>query len=252
MIFRRRLPAWLLCGMAAGLLALLASCAGGGGSTGTGITTAQGTIASTDTASRPASRRNGATVWVARIFELLGSARVANAITGAEGIRVTIEGTTLTAESAASGFFSLSGSFGGPVTLLFSGGDGRPPRRLDINVPTGGTLTLDRVRLDGPDDFARPDAQHLDFDGVVAAANCSSGSLSMVSNATPDDGNSYPVDVGGAALRDSDGNAIECGDLASGDVLNVQGDVRNDGGIDCHEADRRPPGNGGGGPGGMH
>jgi len=221
---------------------LCAGCAGGGGATGTGITTAQGTIASADTASRPARKRGGAAIWLARALDVLGAPRTANAVGGVEGVRVSVQGTTISAESDASGFFSLSGSFGGPTTLLFSADDGRPPRRLDVDVPTGGTLTLDGVRLEGPDDRAHPDAQRLDFEGVVATKNCGGGSLSMVSSVTPDDGNSYPVDVVGATLRDSSGAPIHCDDLAGGDLLSVQGEIRSDGAIDCQEADRRPPG----------
>ena len=84
-----------------------------------------------------------------------------------------------------------------------------------------------------------PDAQRLEFDGVVASADCSIGALSMVSEAAPSDGNRYAVDVAAATLRNMSGSAIACGDLSNGDVLNVQGEIRDDGGIDCHEADRR-------------
>ena len=65
-----------------------------------------------------------------------------------------------------------------------------------------------------------------------------------MSQATPDDGNRYPVNVQGATLRDSAGAPIQCADLSSGDVLSVQGLVRDDGGVDCHEADRREGGSG--------
>ena len=234
--------------IAVGVLLLLTSCAGGGGSSGTGITTAQGTIAGSETARFPLSKKRGGFA-LARILELIGAPRVANAVTGVEGIRVAIEGTGLSTESDASGFFSLAGGFGGPVTLVFDHGEG-PPARLDVDIPTGGTLTLDRVRFEGFGGPPRPDAQRLEFEGVVAAKNCAGGALAMVSSVTPADGNSYPVDVGGAALRDSDGNPISCDDITGGDVLSVQGDVRDDGGIDCREADRRPPPDGGHGPGG--
>jgi len=228
--------------IALGFVLALSACAGGGGSTGTGIsglTTAQGNIASAQTARRPAARRSDARTWLARLLESVAPVRIADAVTGVANVTVKIEGTSLATVSDASGSFSLQGDFGGPITLVFEGIDGGVPARLGINVPTGGTLTLTNVRLDDRSGQAFVDARNLSFDGVVAGTNCPGGSLDMVSEATPDDGNRYAVNVQGAILRDSAGAPIQCPDLSTGDVLSVQGLVRDDGGVDCHEADRR-------------
>lgn len=64
----------------------------------------------------------------------------------------------------------------------------------------------------------------------------------MASEVTPSDGNTYAVNVGSATLRDSNGNAISCADIADGDVLAVLGQIRDDGGIDCHEAEQQADG----------
>ena len=226
--------------IALALLLALSACAGGGGSTGTGIsglTTAQGNVASTQSARRPPTRGE-ARIRLVHLLESLVPVRIAHAIGGVPNVTVTSEGTALSSVTDANGSFSLKGDFGGPITLVFESG-GTMPARLAINVPRGGTLTLTDVRLDERNGQALADSRNLDFDGVVTSANCSNGTLDMVSRATPDDGNRYGVNVQGATLRDSAGAPIQCTDLSSGDVLLVQGLVRDDGGVDCREADRR-------------
>jgi hypothetical protein len=215
----------------------LTSCAGGGGSTGTGITTAQGNISGAQTALLDAPRRAGS--WLAKALSFIRPLRAVEAASGVENVTVRVAGTNLSSVSDANGAFSLKGDFGGPITLTFERqGSGRLVR-LAIDIPTGGTLTLNDVELDERSGEASAAARNLDFDGVVTASNCPTGTIDMVSEVTPDDGNHYPVNVQSATLRDSTGQPIQCGDLASGDVLSVQGQVRDDGSVDCREADRR-------------
>jgi len=229
-----RRSSWLLA-----LALALTSCAGGGGSTGTGIsglTTAQGNVDSVQTAMRAP---RGAKTWLARALAILTPVRVVAADSAVENITVRVEGTSLATVTDAGGVFSLKGDFGGPIVITFERMDGRPVR-LSIDLPTGGTLTLTDVHLDEPSGQAAAAARNLDFDGVVTAPNCAAGVVDMVSEVTPDDGNHYPVNVSSASLRDSTGQPIQCADLAAGDVLAVQGVVRDDGGVDCREGDRRP------------
>jgi len=222
--------------MAFAAILLTSACAGGGGSTGTGIsglTVAQGNVASTQTSAKRATR-----VWLARWLDAFAPVRAADAVSGVPNVVVRIEGTTLATTTDANGSFTLEGSFGGPTTMSFESAGG-PPTRLTVNIPTGGTLTLIDVRLDENRGEARADSRNLDFDGVVTGSNCTAGTLEMVSQATPSDGNRYPVNVQSATLHDTTGAPIVCNDISSGDVLSVQGLLRDDGGVDCDRADRR-------------
>jgi Carboxypeptidase regulatory-like domain len=234
----RRMRVWRLPAMALGLTLAVTSCAGGGGSTGTGVsglTTAQGNVSSVQT-SRAASR--DPRILLARLLDTLAPVRVADALSGVANVTVRIEGTALSTTSDANGSFMLRGDFGGPITLIFEQAGGSPTR-LRVSVPTGGTLTLTDVDLDERSGAAVAASRNLEFDGVVTAANCAASALDMVSEATPNDGNHYPVNVQSATLRDASGMPIACGDLSAGDVLAVQGLVRDDGGVDCDRADRR-------------
>ncbi len=228
---------WLLV-FAAASIPLLGSCAGGGGSTGTGISVAEGNIASSTASLVPPGQGSRLARLARRLLAGVDSAEAAGTVAN---VTVSIDGAGVSAVSDFSGAFSLRGDFGGPITISFHLPSG-PIVRLQTTLPTGGTLVLNNVRLDAGSGRAEPDSQNLAFEGVVTGANCSGGRLSMVSSSAPGDGNSYPVDVEGATLQDSDGKAISCGNLAAGDVLTVEGDVGDDGSVLCRQADRQPPG----------
>jgi hypothetical protein len=219
----------------------LASCSMDGGSSGTGVTTAQGNVASAQSAlRRPTERSN----WLARLGDLLRLEGSAVARSAVEGVRVSIEGTDFAATSDSNGFFAVQGDFAGPVGMRLEREDGLSAR-LVIVVPNGGLLTLSNVRIDG--NTATVDGQRVQFDGVVDSTDCGRGIVQMVSRRRPQDGHRYTVHVERSAVRDANGNPIACGDLRGGQAVRVDGDVREDGGFEADDVevdddDRSGPG----------
>ena len=237
--------------LAAVLALALAAC--DGGSSGTGITTAQGNVASAATALRGAPRLGRPTAFV-RLWQAMRWATDANARGPLEDIRVTIEGTSLGVQTDPQGQFGLSGDFAGPVGMVFElPDDGRA--RLVVTVPRGGALTLSNIHLDGRTGQATVDDQRVRFDGVVDATDCGRNSATVVSRRAPDDGNHYTVHFAGATVRDRSGAAVGCASLAAGAAVDVDGEVRREGEVEAEsvEVQREPedPGNRGrGGNGG--
>jgi hypothetical protein len=237
--------AGLLCTALTVLCLLLESC--DGGSSGTGITTAQGNVASAQTASiQPSTPSRLAGLWTG-LGDLLRFATVANARSAVEDISVTIEGTGFTSRTDPNGLFSIRGDFGGPVTLLFQRPEDGIVARIAIDVPRGGTFTLGNLRIDGRSEKASADTRTLTFEGLVTASDCPQSTLSLVSRRSPNDGNTYTVHLGSTEVRDSHGNALRCPDLHGGDVLAVLGDVRDDGSVDASETRRNGENGGNGG-----
>jgi hypothetical protein len=208
-----------------------------GGSSGTGIsgtTTAQGNVAGISSARRatPASRQPP--TMLARILGLLRLESEASALGSLEGIRVTIEGTSLETQTDAAGLFSLRGDFAGPVGMLFELPEGGASARLVITVPRGGHVTLTNVQVDTQSGEAAADTQRVRFEGLVDGTNCSQQAATVVSRDTPNDGNTYSVDLASASVRDSAGNPIGCANLTSGDSVGVDGEVAGDGQVDAN------------------
>jgi len=207
-----------------------------GGSSGTGVSTgALGNVASVTTALRPAPDPARPTM-VARLLGWLGFERDAFALAPLEGIRVTIEGTTLSTHTDVQGQFALRGNFAGPIPMVFELPDGRRAS-LVIVVPRGGELTLFNVRLDERTGTATVDRQDVRFGGLVNATDCPQNSATMVSRETPGDGNRYTVLLSGATVRDSSGNSVGCGNLFVGQSADVDGQVNGEGDVEAHSVD---------------
>ena len=223
------------------VLPLLGSCADGG-SRGTGITTAQGNVTSVVVASRPAAAPAS---LVARVMGWFRFPREASANGNVGGIQVVVEGSDFAGVTDPNGLFSVQGNFGGPTVLRFL----RPQDGLDIRLfidpPAGAILTLNDVQLDRGG--ARTARRDIDFEGFVVGTRCPEERVTTVSRFRPDDGNSYVVRVGGAALRDERGNPVSCASLAGGEALRTAGIVNDDGTIGAFDARVRSGNSGSGG-----
>jgi hypothetical protein len=240
----RPLRALFLRALFASSLLLAASCSLDGGSSGTGITTAQGNVASAETALR---RLPTASTWLARLRRAVALETVAFARTAVEGIRVTIEGTDDSATTDANGFFAVHGDFAGPVGMLLERPEDGLSARLVITVPAGGLLTLSNVRIAGS--TLTVDSQHVEFDGVVTTTDCPNDATEVVSEDRPDDGHRYRVSLRDSTVRDASGNPLACSQIAGGDVLRVEGDVRGDGTFDADDVEVRDDDHSGAGGG---
>ena len=157
------------------MLLAIGAAACDGGSSGTGITepAALGNVASVSSArhATPASRRPP--TMLARVLGMLRfEARRARS-GSLEGIRVSIEGTSIETQTDAAGFFSLRGDFAGPVGMLLELPEGGSRARLVITVPRGGQLIVTNVQLDARSGQATADTQHVRFGGLVNGTNCS-------------------------------------------------------------------------------
>ena len=113
------------------LVMLLASCAADGGSSGTGITSVEGNVATI--------QRDGA---------MMAAALMAAPTTNLAGITVTVEGTSAAAETDAGGRFVVRGTFEGRSTLRFARAADAVTAQMTVVVPLGGTMTLHDVQLD--------------------------------------------------------------------------------------------------------
>jgi hypothetical protein len=185
---------------------------------------------------------------IARLFGWLGPEREALARGPLEGIRVSIEGTALSTQTDLQGQFDLRGDFAGPVPMIFQLPDGGQAS-LVIVVPRGGELTLTNVHLDGRTGSATVDNQHVQFGGLVNGTNCSQSSTTMVSSATPTDGNTYTVLLDSATVKDQNGNSLACANLSAGQSTNVDGEVQVDGAVQAQsvEVEHEPGDEGSGG-----
>jgi hypothetical protein len=186
---------------------------------------------------------------LARILGLLRFESEANALGSLEGIRVTIEGTSIETRTDAAGFFSLRGDFAGPVGMLFELPEGVSSARLVITVPRGGHVTVTNVQLDTQSGEATADAQRVRFEGLVDGTNCSQQAATIVSRDTPNDGNTYSVDLASASVRDTSGNPLGCANLTSGDSVGVVGEVAGDGQVDANVVEVGDASGGGDGSG---
>lgn len=237
------MTAWLRSILLLGSMACTAATFGGcdGGSSGTGITTAQGNVGSA-----VAALRHQPSSPLARLWHALAPTGVAHARGGLEDIRVRIENTRIEGRTDASGAFHVRGDFAGPIGMLFELPDSDVVLRLVITVPRGGTLTLSGIRLDGRSRRVTVDAQSVQFAGLVSAADCPRGTVSLVSRRSPHDGNVYAVDLAGASVQSTSGGALACASLTPGRAVDVEGDVGTDGRVEARSVevddDRGEPG----------
>jgi len=204
------------------------SCGMDGGSRGSGVTTAaEGNVASVQTAtlSKPLSRTP--LTRLARWFRIEPTV---SADTGLEGISVIVEGTNFITATDANGFFSLRGAFESDVSILFQRTEDGLSARVAVNVPAGGTLTLNNVHIDNRSGQATPASQGVDFEGLITESDCAGETLTLVSSQRgPLDTDTYTVRLGSSSLKDRNGSPISCQDLRIGERVHVTGMVNADG-----------------------
>ena len=204
------------------------SCGSDGGSRGSGITTeAEGNVASVQIAAlgKPPSRTP-----LARLARWFRIEPAASADTGLEGISVIVEGTNFTTATDANGFFAVRGAFESDVSILFQRAEDNLSARVAVNIPAGGTLTLNNVHIDNRSGQAAPASQGVDFEGLITESDCAGQTLTLVSSQRgPLDTDSYTVRLGSSSLEDRNGNPISCQDLRIGERVHVNGMVNADG-----------------------
>ena len=192
------------------LVMALASCADGG-SSGTGITTAEGNV-----------------VDIQR-DQTTASEGVTSTRTAVEGIQVIVEGTNAESETDADGRFVVRGKFDGRASLLFRRADDGLMARIAISVPAGGTLTLNDVKIDLSQEQATAASQYVVFDALVAGANCAKQAIYLISLRSAESSGTYTLHVESSSLHDRHGNPVACSDVQDGDHAHVQGVVDSDG-----------------------
>jgi hypothetical protein len=149
---------------------------------------------------------------------------------GVDGIRVGVAGTAAHGTTDSSGQFSITGSFEGWIRLVFHVPDGNGTAHVALNVPAGGTLTLNNVALDTAQGTATAETQGVYFDGTITGIDCSAGTLSLVStHHTPDDVDKYVLQLDTSTVRTADGVTLTCEEISIGAEGTIQGFVNPDG-----------------------
>lgn len=198
-----------------------------GGSSGTGITTVQGNVANVDL---PAGRFAGAADHPVSMRGTGDGAAAASQNPGSlGGIRVSIEGTEISAETDSRGIFRVRGDYDSEVTILFSRAADDLMARLNVNVPAGGILTMTDVQIDAARGSVVPARQGVEFAGLISAVDCEAETLVLVSAQKPDDGDQYIVLLTGSSIRTQSGEPVPCSALAGGDSVEARAVVNDDG-----------------------
>ena len=186
------------------LVVALAGCAFDGGQRGSGITSAEGNVASV--------QNDGGR--------------------GVAGIHVTVEGHDLETETDESGHFVVRGQFDGLTALRFERPEDGVTARLEINAPAGGTMTLHDVHIDAHSGTAMVAVLAVFFEGTIVRIDCGAARLTLASTQRePEDTDTYVVDLRSSTLRDRDHQSVECSALHPDDRLAVDGFFANDGTI---------------------
>ncbi len=186
------------------LVLALAGCGLDGGQRGSGITSAEGNVASVQN----------------------------DGMLGVGGIHVTIEGQDLATDTDAKGRFSVRGRFDGPTVLRFERRADGLTARLEINAPAGGMMTLADVRLDAQSGAATVAVLAVVFEGDIVGLDCAGGRLTLASTQRePGDSDTYVVDLRSSVLRDRRHRAVECSALHVDDRVAVDGFFAEDGTI---------------------
>lgn len=212
------------------LILTVTACATDGGSRGSGIfTIVQGNVAGVRTAAANPQRASHGIV--ADVRAALRIATMAHAQTMVEGIRVAVEGTAIQDQTDAAGRFTVQGDFEGRLNLVFQlAGDEGGTARIAINVPAGGTLTLNNVYLDTENEEANAETQDVDFTGTITGAYCTTLTMTMESiQKSSTDQDQYVVRLDTSTVQDAQGNTLSCADLNSGQRAALQGHVNPDG-----------------------
>ena len=200
-----------------------------GGSRGSGVTTVEGNVANVQTALRPSSPVTASTA-IARLKAFIAPEGTARAQAEIEGIQVSIDGTPLTTFTDSNGFFTLGGRFESDVIIRFQHMADGSPATIPVNVPAAGTLTLSDVTIDEHNGQATAQRQNVDFEALLVDADCSAGTLGVVSShRSATDTDVYTVRLDSSSLHDSQGAEVSCEELRRGDTLRIRGIVHADG-----------------------
>ncbi|HSD09364.1 MAG TPA: hypothetical protein VLF14_00140 [Candidatus Binatia bacterium] len=198
-----------------------------GGSRGSGITTVQGNVESVEAAFRDSPRRRSEFAWLTRLLAAEGTADADGAL---EGIRVSVEGSSIADDTDVNGFFSLRGHFEGDVAIRFERPIDEASARMAVNVPAAGMLTLNNVTIDGRNGEATAESADVAFDGLVASADCSAETLGLVSSeGSSTETDVYVVDLDTSSLHDAKGTPVACEELTVGEAARLAGSVNADG-----------------------
>jgi hypothetical protein len=138
-------------------------------------------------------------------------------------IRVSLTGTDLTTRTDAIGRFELRGNARGPGELRFERERDGLFARIDVVVPAGGVLELERIVLDSNTGEARPTRRRVEFEGFVNALDCAGGAILVVPKEDEDElATIFIVEVISATIR-HDNRLLACSDLRVGDRVQVRG-----------------------------
>jgi hypothetical protein len=150
-----------------------------------------------------------------------------------QGIRVTVQGRGAQTVTDSTGLFSAQGRFEGQITLLFTRRADRIRARIATDVPAGGTLTLNGIRVDTSSHTAVADSVEVDFLGEITQIDCMGQTLLMVpAQHSAKDTDTYTLMLGSSSLLDSRGNPVSCSELQTGQIGHVQATVNPDGSFD--------------------
>jgi hypothetical protein len=209
----------------------LCSCGLDGGSRGTGITsTVLGNVVSVQMSASVWPHRDRNSAQFAHLGHFVRRLREASTAGQVEGITVTVEQSGAQGITDSAGSFSVRGKFEGRLTLLFTRPEGAIRAHTAINLPAGGTLTLNNVRIDNAHGVASADSEDVDFLGQIVQIDCAAQNLILVaSRRAPSDSDSYTLRLDTSTLLDPQGNPVSCDDLRNGQTAHVQGTVNADG-----------------------
>lgn len=201
--------------------ALLVGCGGGGGGGGSGATsTISGNVSNASTALLAHPRPT----LLARVLRLVWP--VGEAYAGRNGIHVTVNGVET--DTDATGFFTISGPFSGPVTVSF--GQGNRTFTMQVDVPSGATIVLRDVSL-RDDGTAHAASTGFHLRGTVAAVTCDSVPRTLTVALAGGDA-LVGMDAGTRIQVSGEGSSNDtCEGLAAsiGQSVRVEGDRASDG-----------------------
>jgi hypothetical protein len=196
-----------------------------GGSSGTGITTAEGNVISVVASARTSTQGTLGMTFGAMSRAAMGTSAGA---TDLSGIDVAVEGTSFAATTDQSGAFAIHGRFAAVFTLVFSRPDTGSLGRLTVTIPAGGTLTMNDVTIVVAQQAATAASQDAVFECTIASADCPGETLSLVNEGKPYNQGQYVLDLAGSSIQGPMGEPVPCEALRSGDNASVRGQALPD------------------------
>jgi hypothetical protein len=165
------------------------------------------------------------------------SALVAGNVTAVQNANPSIAGITVTlapgggsATTSSSGTFNLRGPFYGRITVNFTRPSDAVSANTSVNLPAGGTLTLNNIQIDNAQGTATAESEDVSFNSKIVAVDCPGQTLTLLSNPNPpDDTDTYTLRLDTSTVRDQEGNTLSCNQLSTGESAQVQGMVNPDG-----------------------